>query len=132
MDGQRRRDAYPHEEEAMSDWSPPASDLSDSSGPGFVPPEAAALAAKPSWWQKAQTGFPYDKPGTTYGNILPFSKDEKTGEVSFAAPEMIRSPARGMISMGARATGAVDQFSRNTSEDEINALSAFTGAKSGG
>src|SRR6185312_732883 len=49
--------------------------------------------------------FPYDQPGVTYGNILPFAKDDKSGRIDFALPEMIRSIVRGAISGGERATG---------------------------
>lgn len=36
-----------------------------------------------------------DEPGYTYGDILPFKKNQATGERSFAVPEAIRSLARG-------------------------------------
>lgn len=36
-----------------------------------------------------------DKPGVTYGTVLPFAKDETTGDVSWAWPELIRAPVRG-------------------------------------
>lgn len=46
-----------------------------------------------------------DKPNTYYGSVLPFSRNETTGETSLALPEMIRSPMRGITEMMARAGG---------------------------
>lgn len=50
--------------------------------------------------------FPQDKPGTTYGDILPFAKGPD-GKVSLAAPEAIRSPARGVQDLERMAKDAV-------------------------
>src|SRR5229473_351351 len=87
MDGQRRRDAYPHEEEAMSEWSPPASDMA-ASGSGFVPPEAVEIAAKPSpsWWQRA---------GAAIGYAIEHRKDGLTGAPSTVAA----APSRAVLSV---------------------------------
>lgn len=46
-----------------------------------------------------------DKPGTTYGNILPFSKNDQTGETSLAWPEIVRSPMRGLSQLMAEGAG---------------------------
>lgn len=50
-------------------------------------------------------GFPQDKPGTEYGDILPFARDTETGKLSLAIPEIIRQPARGAIEWGRALTG---------------------------
>lgn len=50
-------------------------------------------------------GFPYDDPGKTYGSILPFAKDDKTGALEFAVPEMIRAPTRNAITVGKALSG---------------------------
>lgn len=52
-----------------------------------------------------QNNFPYDNPNTEYSSILPLSKDKKTGELSFDAPELIRSPARGIVGLASRSVG---------------------------
>jgi hypothetical protein len=51
-------------------------------------PEALAAVPQPSVLS--------DEPGYTYGSVLPLRRNEKTGEVSMAFPEMIRSPVRGV------------------------------------
>jgi hypothetical protein len=70
--------------------------------------------------------FPYDKPGTEYGEVLPFSRDTETGKTSLAVPEMIRSPVRGAIEAGRDLMGEGktpgSQESKTLSGDEMNAL----------
>lgn len=83
----------------------------------------AKTGGKPA---EPEVSFPDDKPGTTYGSVLPFAKDEKTGDISLAAPEMIRAPVRGMVSMGKRAMGKIDPFEATT-PDEASALLTVAG-----
>lgn len=46
-----------------------------------------------------------DKPGMTYGNILPLAHNEKTDETTLATPEFIRSPMRGLADLMAGTAG---------------------------
>lgn len=72
-----------------------------------------------------EQGFPYDAPNTEYGEILPFARNTKTGETSFAAPEIIRSPLRGMISRGKDLSGSGKPVGdTTTSPDELAAVAA--------
>lgn len=59
-----------------------------------APPESG-FSADISTLRKIGT----DEPGYQYGDILPIKKSEKTGEVSGALPEFIRSPARGFADL---------------------------------
>lgn len=64
-----------------------------------------------------------DDPNYEYGDILPFKKNLKTGERSFAMPEMLRSPIRGT---GDLITQAQNK-STDTSPDAVNAMMAMGG-----
>lgn len=90
----------------------------------------------------AREGFPYDQPGKSYGNVLPFASDDKTGKLEFALPEAIRAPFRGAMSIGQQVTpGANTQptadaqgnpvqpepFRRQLSGDEMSALAMGAG-----
>lgn len=46
-----------------------------------------------------------DQPNTTYGNILPFARNDQTGETSLALPEAIRSPIRGITELMGKSGG---------------------------
>lgn len=71
-------------------------------------------------------GFPYDEPGTTYGAVLPLSKDEATGDIHLAFPELIRSPARGVLESGARMRGErPEEYGKTLSPDELAAAATF-------
>lgn len=72
-----------------------------------------------------------DKPNITYGNILPFSRDEKTGETSLAFPEAIRSPMRGLTEMMGRAVppatdNPLAQDRLNLSPDALGAVAMMS------
>jgi hypothetical protein len=78
-----------------------------------------------------QTSFPQDPPNTRIGTILPFASDEqgnlKTtpgGWPELYVPEFIRSPARGVMEIGAKLTGdkPIDPASNRLSPDEFSAL----------
>ncbi len=71
--------------------------------------------------------FPYDKPGTTYGDFFPGSYDEATGARDWAIPEFIRSPVRGAISIGQKALGEKGQPGENLDPEEIGTLMALGG-----
>jgi len=64
-----------------------------------------------------------DQPGTTYGGLLPYSKNQKTGELSWATPEAIRSPIRGAQDLQ---TMAATQSTQMT-PDSVNAALAMLG-----
>lgn len=74
---------------------------------GPRPKAADLLGPKPKEELKPdeERGFPFDKAGTKYGSLLPIALDEKTGERSLAAPELIRSPARAFMKIGDVAAG---------------------------
>lgn len=71
-----------------------------------------------------------DEPGTTYGNILPFSQNDKTGETNWDFPEIIRTPARGLAELLEGAGGErrpatdnpLDPMPGNLSGDALTAL----------
>lgn len=65
------------------------------------PQSASAGPAMPA----ATSSFPYDKPGTVYGDVLPVSRDTATGKMSLAVPEMIRAPLRGAAEWGSSMLG---------------------------
>lgn len=78
---------------------------------------------------QSTSSFPADAPNTTYGSILPIARDNTTGDLSLAAPEMIRSPARGLLSLAGRAGGATEapteanpNPSQALNQDELGAL----------
>lgn len=85
-----------------------------------------------------QPPFMEDEPGRVYGNILPFSaKADAEGNAipgtrEFAAPEFIRSPIRGIKSIGQKLTGKVSPQERadvdtgQISSDELSAMALFT------
>lgn len=74
--------------------------------------------------------FPYDKPGTQYGDILPVARDMKTGNLSLAAPEAIRSPMRGAIEFGKSLTGHGQPIgTEKPTPDELAAEMALGGMK---
>lgn len=66
-----------------------------------------------------------DQPNTTYGNILPFAKNDSTGETSMAWPEVVRSPMRGLAEMMAGTAGELPQ-GQNLSPDAIQALTMIS------
>lgn len=83
----------------------------------------------------AQKMYQYfsDKPGTKYGDIVPLSVNEKTGENSFDFPELIRGPARGLAELLGQSAGEIKpQTDTSTgvegslSPDEINALALLS------
>lgn len=77
-------------------------------------------------------GYGVDQPDTTYGNILPFARNEKTGETSLAFPEAIRAPIRGITELMARSGGYMPPEtdsgpSRNQiSDDALGALTMLS------
>lgn len=91
-----------------------------------------ALLAKlnaPSDQNNPSSLFPIDAPNTDYGSVLPLARNTTTGEISFAAPEMIRSPARGILSLMGRAGGTQQPATEDTpnpsqslTQDELGAL----------
>ena len=63
-----------------------AADIPQSQAPGPTRQEASQAVAKAL----------APAPDTTYGNILPLAKDDKTGAIRLALPNMIRSPLIGL------------------------------------
>lgn len=84
-------------------------------------------ASAPVPYSGPPVSFPNDQPGTTYGNLLPFAKDEATGKFSFAAPEIIRSPMRGIESISSKLTGQ-KPITESLNPDELGALSLGGGS----
>lgn len=73
----------------------PAEGAGQSGWQSSFKPDLTTTSSKESkvdFWHNAGT----DEPGKIYGEILPFKKDIKTGEKSFAVPEALRSVARGI------------------------------------
>ena len=112
----------------MSDWG------NDPIQTGSLPP-AASWGSDP-----LKTGptppapsFPFDDPHYSYANILPFrDKVDDKGNVipgtrEFAAPEIVRSPARGIADLNARLHSPVGYQAPLTS-DEIGTLMSVAGA----
>lgn len=79
-------------------------------GPSALSEDAAALRK-----------FGNDEPSYDYGNILPIKKNIKTGEVSGAIPEFIRSPARGFADL----IQLAQNKSIDTTPDAIAAMTAM-------
>lgn len=67
-----------------------------------------------------------DEPGYEYGGILPFKKNVSTGENSFAWPEAVRSPVRGIQDLENMASsGQVSTGQPNMTPDSINAMATM-------
>jgi hypothetical protein len=82
---------------------------------------------------RPETKFPYDAPGTTYGNVLPFAKDESTGDIHLAFPELIRAPYRGVLEGGQRLLGNRPQeYGKAATPDETAAVMALAPGLAGG
>ncbi len=90
---------------------------------GTVAAETSALDALqanqtlPEWLRH----IAMDKPGMTCGDVIPLARDQMTGQITFAAPESLRSTIRGL--------GDLLNYSRsglrpgeNVSDDAIMAL----------
>lgn len=108
----------------------PATDLPSSKAvpaydlPGATSPDPAA-PEKPE-----EPSFPYDKPGTEYGSVLPFARNTTTGKTSLAIPEMIRSPVRGAIDMGKDLMGKGRPVGTQTlTPDEMAAVTSMGGVR---
>ncbi|HEX5232937.1 MAG TPA: hypothetical protein VFW56_11930, partial [Bradyrhizobium sp.] len=84
------------------------------------------FAAVPKVDKLAASRFPYDMPGVTYGNILPVARDTDTGKITLAAPEFIRSMARGMLDTGAQIVGD-KPFQPQETPDQLSAASLGAG-----
>lgn len=67
-----------------------------------------------------------DKPDTYYGSVLPFSRNEKTGDTSFALPEFVRSLGRGVTGMMLDTSGQGKAPGQNLDMDEINTLTMMS------
>lgn len=95
-------------------------------------PKGAVPMGQTSPSEPDTPGFPYDKPGTTYGDILPFARDEQ-GNTSLAVPEAIRAPLRGAIQWGGNLMGKGatpgSPESRQPTADQLSAVMALGGAK---
>lgn len=104
--------ASPFGDSAASDAAPKRSPFGDPVQPVTKPP------APP-------VEFPYDRPGTTYGDVLPVAKDDASGKISLAVPEMIRAPVRGAIEWGKGLTGQLPvERAQNPSPDMVSAVLA--------
>jgi hypothetical protein len=76
--------------------------------------------------------FPFDDLHYSYGNILPFrgKVDERgnpvPGSLEFAAPEIIRSPARGLVDLNARLHSPVG-YQAPLTPDELGVVAGVAG-----
>lgn len=87
-----------------------------------APPSAPAPAGPSGLADRSK--FPFDQPGVTYGSVLPFAKNENTGEISLAWPEMIRAPVRGAVTGGERLMGLhPEQIGQGATPDQVGAVS---------
>src|SRR5689334_2480444 len=94
-------------------------ELPDGSTPEHIDDVITHLQAAQAQQQPASDNrFLADKSGFTYGDILPFKKNEVTGETSLALPEMIRSPVRGIQDLQTLA----ENKSTDTTQDAVNAM----------
>ncbi len=89
-------------------------------------PAPMTFTARPLTFTARKASGPLleDKPGVEYGQVLPISRDVKTGEMSMALPEILRAPIRGW-------TRPIDQFDQNNPQhvaDLQAAISLFPGA----
>jgi hypothetical protein len=75
----------------------PASGAQQPTADPFADLTPKAAAPKPR-------GFPYDEPGQYYPKVLPLRPNPQTGKTELVAPEIIRSPARGMVEINRRLT----------------------------
>jgi hypothetical protein len=73
-------------------------------------------------------------PDTTYGTVLPFAKDDKTGELRLALPHMIRDPLLGLLQTPSEATTWNPQTGTYGLSPEASAVVPFAagGLKFGG
>lgn len=79
----------------------------------FVPDNQANDNESDVSYMDAIQQYLIDKPGTTYGNILPFSQNDQTGETSLDLPQIARSPARGLAELLARSGGQLPDATDN-------------------
>src|SRR5260221_7388507 len=86
---------------------------------GAVPAEAPP-ASSPSLPERMR-GLVAEEPDTTYGEVLPLKKSEKTGKTSLAVPGMVRSVVRGAAELLEGAHGDLP-VGKNLSPDAIGAL----------
>lgn len=110
--------------------------LSQLNGSGLTPVTDPNVLAQLNG-QQTDNRVLADKPGYEYGNILPFKKNTATGDTSFAFPEMIRSPIRGMQDLETTANnGSVATGQPTITPDAVNAMASmflpFGGAESQG
>ena len=89
-------------------------------------PAPMTFTARPLTFTARKASGPLleNKPGVEYGQVLPISRDVKTGEMSMALPEILRAPIRGW-------TRPIDQFDQNNPQhvaDLQAAISLFPGA----
>lgn len=70
-----------------------------------------------------------DKPGYEYGDILPVKKNIKTGERSFAVPEMIRAPVRGIQQFEQAAKARSTEMTPDMVATVLASTPEFTGLK---
>ena len=119
------QNAPPDNGAGTSSWQPSS----------FVPDPAPAKTSSVS--DADTSGVPemfQDKPGMYYGNILPFARNEKTGETSLALPEPVRAIGRGVTSLMQRSAGEYQPATEEQNSgplaplnaDEFNALTSLS------
>lgn len=112
-------DWYAPEETPATAPAPAApSTVTSSASPDWYAPEPAATPNPPGY-----QGFPFDKPGSSYGSVLPYEKDT-SGNLHWAFPEAVREPMRDAIAGGQQATGQTDQYG---SQNGLTALLTLNG-----
>ena len=72
-----------------------------------------------------------DDPDKTYGTILPYAKDNKTGALEWAVPEVIRAPIRGVVEGGQEARGIRPVDDPAARSDVAAAASMLGGVRAG-
>ena len=110
---------------ADDEFSDPPDKYTGWDQPGEAPPP------KPTEYSDAEDVPLANDPDTTYGSILPFSKDNKTGEVSLAVPEFLRAPVRGVVEGGQEARGVRPVDDPAARSDIFAATGALGGARAG-
>ena len=83
---------------------PPTSDspLGDQGGMGGSSMPSTSTLSLPTRQDVVNALQP--APGTTYGTVLPFAKDEKTGDLRLALPNALRDPLLGLMQTPSEAT----------------------------
>lgn len=96
----------------------------------IVPPTGYTLDAPVSASTDVPTTFPVDAPGVSYGQFVPVAHTAAQGDdFSWAAPEVVRSAARGVMDLIGRAGGMQEAAtednpdpSHTLNQDELGAL----------